>query len=150
MDLAPVGGTLTNWQANAAIEDSSFQIGAAGNPSNIIGIGGSSDSLGVGDGLGVNVGQQVTLGTLTFNASNDGVLEFLNGVDINGPNPPPVFQEVEYSGIGGTSDPITFVFDPSSPALTATAVPEPSSLAALGVLGLVSGAIRRRRKAAKA
>ncbi|MFG0256041.1 MAG: PEP-CTERM sorting domain-containing protein [Rhodopirellula sp. JB053] len=30
------------------------------------------------------------------------------------------------------------------------ATPEPSSLAALGVLGLVTGAIRRRRKAAKA
>ena len=42
--------------------------------------------------------------------------------------------------------PIALTFSSTTPALTVTAIPEPSSLLALGCLGLIGGVVVRRRK----
>ena len=82
-------------------------------------------------GLPVGVGQNVPLASITFNASAPG-------------NVPISIGEVNDQFVG----PIDASVNPLAPALslTPTNVPEPSSLAALASLGLLSGALRRRRK----
>ncbi len=129
-DFSGVGGAATSWVQHPDFELQAFVNADATNT----GFGGTSIA---GSDLVISDGQTVSLGTFTFNATQAGVIEQIQ--------PSAFFASVTFQPIpttyGGTG----------TPALTApTAVPEPSSLAALGVLGLVSGAIRRRRKAAKA
>ncbi|EMI42521.1 PEP-CTERM sorting domain-containing protein [Rhodopirellula sp. SWK7] len=130
-DFSGVGGAATSWVQHPDFELQAF---VNADPTNT-GFGGTSI---FGSDLVISDGQTVSLGTFTFNATQAGVIDQIQ---------PSAFFSSE---AGFPAIPTTYG-GTGTPALTApTAVPEPSSLAALGVLGLVSGAIRRRRKAAKA
>ncbi|WP_404307059.1 PEP-CTERM sorting domain-containing protein [Neorhodopirellula lusitana] len=82
------------------------------------------------------LGDTNTLASITFNAADLGAA----------PISPVLFTDAFFGGVD-------FSLDPGAPglALTPAAVPEPSSFAVLAVLGMVGGAIRRRkaRKAQK-
>ena len=107
-------------------------------------------SFGLGGAVGnvaLAAGQSTQIGTVTFNVTNapEGITDLgmfvSTGVDAN------FFTASTTEGTLNAANGLLTIAAPALSISAPTAVPEPSSLAALGALGLFAGAARRRRNA---